>query len=89
MNAMSFWFRLVKEPLLGCGVGLSGVIFGLIVLDTHHSGVSQHSIFGLFSVPARVYPWALLVVWQLLVPQVSFLGHLGGIVVSISCQDDR
>ena len=39
------------------------------------------SIFGLFTVPAKFYPWVLLVVWQLLVPQVSFLGHLTGLLV--------
>ncbi len=42
----------------------------------------QRSIFGLFTVPAHLYPWALLVFWQLLMPQVSFLGHLAGVVVS-------
>ena len=37
------------------------------------------SVLGLFAVPARYYPWMLLVIWQLLVPGVSFLGHLGGV----------
>ena len=36
-------------------------------------------MLGLFAVPARYYPWMLLVIWQLLVPGVSFLGHLGGV----------
>ena len=27
-----------------------------------------------------MYPWALLVFWQLLMPAVSFWGHLGGIL---------
>ena len=40
------------------------------------------SIFGFFSVPAKLYPWALLVFWQLLLPQSSFLGHLAGVLVS-------
>ncbi len=37
------------------------------------------SVFGLFVLPAKYYPWVLLVVWQLLMPGVSFLGHLGGV----------
>ena len=28
----------------------------------------------------QVYPWALLVFWQLLMPAVSFWGHLGGLL---------
>ena len=36
-------------------------------------------MLGLFAVPGRYYPWMLLVVWQLLMPGVSFLGHLGGV----------
>ncbi len=36
-------------------------------------------MLGLFVLPARYYPWVLLVVWQLLMPGVSFLGHLGGV----------
>ncbi len=39
------------------------------------------SIFGFFTVPAKAYPYALLVFWQLLVPQASFLGHLAGVLV--------
>ena len=37
------------------------------------------SVLGLFVLPAKYYPWVLLVVWQLLMPGVSFLGHLGGV----------
>lgn len=40
------------------------------------------SIFGLFSVPTWAFPWALLVIWQLLVPRASLLGHLTGLLVS-------
>eukprot|EP00884_Botryococcus_braunii_P019360 jgi/Botrbrau1/6107/Bobra.331_2s0004.2 len=63
-----------------CALGLSGVIFGLIVVDNTVSGAQLRSVFGLFTVPANLYPWALLILWQLLVPGVSFLGHLGGVL---------
>lgn len=64
-----------------CAVGFSGVIFGLIPVDARQSGGTQRSIFGLFSVPSVAYPWVLLVLWQLLVPQSSFIGHLSGLAV--------
>jgi len=32
-------------------------------------------------VPAYLYPWALLVVLQIFMPQISFVGHLSGIFV--------
>ena len=61
-------------------MGISGVIFGLIVIETSASGVQQRSIFGFFTVPAQYYPLVLLVICQLLLPHVSFWEHLGGIV---------
>lgn len=66
--------------LSSCAVGLSGVIFGLIVIDNAASGATERSVFGMFKLPAALYPWALLMLWQLLLPGVSFLGHLGGVV---------
>ncbi|BDA43959.1 probable rhomboid-related protein 4 at N-terminal half [Coccomyxa sp. Obi] len=66
--------------LASCAIGLSGAIFGLIVVDNACSNVQTRSIFGMFTVPAKWYPWALLVFWQLLMPGVSFLGHLGGVL---------
>ena len=74
--------RLGQALAHQCAIGFSGVVFGLIVIDNSVSHATSRSIFGLFSVPARVYPWALMVLWQLLLPSVSFLGHLTGIVVS-------
>ncbi|CAD7698196.1 unnamed protein product [Ostreobium quekettii] len=67
--------------MLECPIGFSGVVFGLIVIDTKLSGASQRSILGLFTVPAALYPWALLVFWQLMIPRISFFGHLCGILV--------
>lgn len=68
-----------------CAIGFSGVVFGLIVVDNNLTGATQRSIFGLFYVPAPLYPWTLLVIWQLIMPGVSFLGHLCGVLVSYNC----
>lgn len=64
-----------------CAIGFSGVVFGLIVVDNNLTGATQRSIFGLFYVPAPLYPWTLLVIWQLIMPGVSFLGHLCGVLI--------
>jgi hypothetical protein len=42
-----------RRYLASCAIGLSGVIFGLIVIDNSLSGVQARSIFGLFLVPAK------------------------------------
>ena len=65
-----------------CAIGFSGIVFGLIVVDNNLTGATQRSIFGLFYVPAPLYPWTLLVLWQVIMPGVSFLGHLCGVLVS-------
>ena len=62
-------------------VGFSGVIFALAVVDIHRSDLPTRSLFGFFEVPAKLYPWALLVALQILIPNVSFLGHLSGILM--------
>mmetsp|Transcript_16299 Transcript_16299/g.18285 ORF Transcript_16299/g.18285 Transcript_16299/m.18285 type:complete len:350 (-) Transcript_16299:279-1328(-) len=60
-------------------LGFSGIIFHLCVLENYlHPGT--RSIFGFFSVPSFVYPWVLLLVLQLIMPNLSFLGHLAGII---------
>ena len=66
-----------------CAIGFSGVIFGLIVVDNGMTGAAQRSIFGFFYVPAQLYPWTLLVLWQVIMPGVSFLGHLCGVLVCL------
>ncbi|KAK3227115.1 hypothetical protein Dsin_006977 [Dipteronia sinensis] len=63
-----------------CAIGFSGIIFSMIVIETSLSGVQSRSMFGLFNVPAKLYPWILLVLFQLLMTNVSLLGHLCGIL---------
>ncbi|KAK4777212.1 hypothetical protein SAY86_005900 [Trapa natans] len=63
-----------------CAIGFSGILFSLIVIETSLSGTQSRSIFGLFNVPAQWYPWILLVIFQILMSNVSLLGHLCGIL---------
>jgi len=63
-----------------CSVGFSGVIFTLLVINLHSSTEQTRSLFGIIKVPSSFYAWVLLVVLQLIMPGVSFLGHLSGII---------
>lgn len=45
-----------------------------------HEGPSRISFWGLFFVPALLYPWFLLIFAQLLFQGVSLLGHLSGLL---------
>ena len=71
----------IEKPMYQHSVGFSGVIFQLSVLEANLSPATSRSVFGFFFVPAYLYPWALLVVLQFIMPQVSFIGHLAGIIV--------
>ena len=64
-------------------VGFSGVIFSLATLESFLSPTPTRSVFGLFTVPTRIYPWALLLVLQLM-PGISFLGHFSGLLIGIA-----
>ena len=61
-------------------VGFSGILFALIVVDITISGGDERSILGLFLVPSWLYPWVMLLLMSLLIQNVSFLGHLSGII---------
>jgi rhomboid domain-containing protein 1 len=69
--------------LSGCAVGLSGIVFALIAIDALEASEPQRSIFGLFSVPTKTYPFALLLFWQLVVPSASLMGHLSGLLAGL------
>ena len=62
-------------------VGFSGVIFHLSVIQSNLNQHSTRSLFGMINVPSASYPWVLLVVLQFLMPNLSFMGHLAGIIV--------
>lgn len=65
--------------------GLSGVIFSILVVDVSASMEPSQNVLGLFSVPTAAYPWVLLVMMSLMMPNVSFVGHLCGIVSGYLC----
>ncbi|XP_078437402.1 RHOMBOID-like protein 15 [Wolffia australiana] len=80
-------FTIAKNPvhpfpylLNECAIGFSGVLFSLIVIEGSLSGIRSRSVFGLFNVPTKWYPWILLILFQFLASNVSLLGHLCGIL---------
>ncbi|CAE7941252.1 RBL15, partial [Symbiodinium sp. KB8] len=66
--------------LLYSAVGYSGVLFGMAVQESALSFLPTRSVFGCFNVPTKWYPWVLMVVLQLVMPNISLLGHLCGAV---------
>ncbi|KAH7661610.1 Rhomboid protease protein [Dioscorea alata] len=75
-NPISSTLYLMQE----CAIGFSGILFSFIVIETSLSGAQSRSVFGLFNVPSKLYPFILLVLIQLLATNVSLLGHLCGIL---------
>lgn len=61
-------------------VGFSGVLFHFCVLECNLITQQSRSLFGAITVPTYLYPWALLIVLQMFLPNLSFLGHLSGII---------
>jgi rhomboid domain-containing protein 1 len=70
-----------EHLMLQHSVGFSGVIFQLAVLEANLSPDRTRSVFGFINVSSKIYPWALLVILQFIMPQISFLGHLSGILI--------
>ncbi len=63
--------------------------FCILTIDCHQQQ-GNRNIFGL-TLPSFVYPWVLLVIVQLLMQNVSFYGHLAGILIGyayVSYRDD-
>lgn len=60
-------------------VGFSGVLFAMkVVLNSQSENYTD--VQGILIVPTRYAAWAELIIIQMFVPNVSFLGHLGGIL---------
>lgn len=68
--------KLMKQHSLG----FSGILFHLLVLESARNPNASQSIFGMTRVSSKVYPWAMLILMQVLLPNISFTGHLSGIL---------
>lgn len=66
-----------------CAVGFSGVIFALKVVATHDTPAGTTYLMGFIPVWSRYACWAELLLIQVMVPNVSFTGHLAGILVGM------
>lgn len=72
------------SQIQSCAVGFSGVIFALKVVTTHLQPRGVSLIMGFIPVPTRLACWAELVLISVLFPNVSFVGHLAGILVGMA-----
>lgn len=63
-----------------CAIGFSAVLFALKVIVICEEHDRMHNVGGL-RVPSKIAVWAELILIHLLVPNASFVGHLGGILV--------
>jgi membrane associated rhomboid family serine protease len=82
---LSWLLYLISDdfaPLVTCAVGYSGVLFAILVIETELTPNEDRSCCCL-PIPARLYPWFLLVFIQAVIPGVSMMGHLTGICVGI------
>jgi membrane associated rhomboid family serine protease len=61
-------------------VGFSGIIFHMSVVECHLTPNQSRTLFGIVNLPPYIYPWALLILLQMFMPNLSFLGHLSGIL---------
>eukprot|EP00123_Amoebidium_parasiticum_P020343 comp4797_c0_seq1/m.933 comp4797_c0_seq1/g.933 ORF comp4797_c0_seq1/g.933 comp4797_c0_seq1/m.933 type:complete len:374 (-) comp4797_c0_seq1:271-1392(-) len=71
-------------PLVGpdCAVGFSGVLFGMKVLLAKEDPGGSSRVFG-FTMSHHYVFWVELVLIQVITPNVSFLGHLAGILAGL------
>lgn len=75
-----------RSYLVQHSLGFSGILFELIALDAQRAaalGSQTRPVFGFFAVPTALYPWAMLVAMSVLIPGISFLGHLSGLLVGV------
>lgn len=91
-DASNSWamFHLTRRCCLDANINwgfaflYTGVIFALKVITTHYLPPGITYVMGFLPVHSRFACWVELVLIQLLVPQVSFVGHLAGILVGLA-----
>ena len=81
--AISVTFANYQGYLYSSAVGYSGVLFSYALISSYHTSAPTQSVFGLFNVPSKLYPWILLGIMQVILPNISMLGHLSGIIVGL------
>ena len=65
-------------------MGFSGVLFSYAVQESLLSLEPTRSLFGFVNVPTKYYPWAMLIALQVLMPNISFMGHLCGLLIGFA-----
>ena len=73
-------FRRSTQQFWACAAGFSGVLFALMALMSVRVP-GRHSYLCGVKVPKLAAPWILLVAIQLILPSVSLLGHLSGLLI--------
>lgn len=63
-SARGLSFVLGPAQMYQMGVGFSGILFTHAVIESFHCIETSRSVFGLFNVPAKIYPFILLVILQ-------------------------
>eukprot|EP01080_Neovahlkampfia_damariscottae_P007554 gene7554-11877_t len=76
----TFGRSLFNQIVYTCGAGFSGILFAYMAISNKVFQVERESVFGLFSIPAAIYPWLLLILLQFIFPNVSLMGHLSGLI---------
>ena len=73
---------ILKNPswLLYNSVGYSGILFAFATIESFLSLSPTRNFFGC-AVPSKYYPFVMLIGIQIMMPNISFLGHLCGLFI--------